>query len=206
MNDRRSLLVAGVGVVGLLFAWLLFVGLPRWVATARPVTPGAISETPAEPERKIKARLYYVSEDGHGLTGIERECGTGPMPGAGSSHSSRPDRTTRRPPLGPSAGTTLRAAFVANGDAYVDVSNDIVTGHPGGSLNEQLTVQTIVSAVMTNLPAIGAVQILIEGKEVDTLAGHVDLRQPLVKNADWIQDGQSPSLRVASRQSRVPEV
>jgi hypothetical protein len=31
------------------------------------------------------------------------------------------------------------------------------------------------------------VQILIDGKEVDTLAGHVDLRRPLVKNVDVIE-------------------
>ena len=30
-----------------------------------------------------------------------------------------------------------------------------------------------------NLPAITAVQILIDGQEVETLAGHVDLRRPL---------------------------
>jgi hypothetical protein len=33
--------------------------------------------------------------------------------------------------------------------------------------------------VIANLPAIQRVQILIGGKEVDTLAGHVDLRRPL---------------------------
>ena len=33
-----------------------------------------------------------------------------------------------------------------------------------------------------NLPAVTGVQILIDGKEVDTLAGHVDLRRPLRRN------------------------
>lgn len=36
-----------------------------------------------------------------------------------------------------------------------------------------------------NLPAITRVQILIDGKEADTLAGHVDLRHPLQKNLKW---------------------
>ena len=30
------------------------------------------------------------------------------------------------------------------------------------------------------------VQILIDGKEVDTLAGHVDLRRPLAKSLEWV--------------------
>jgi hypothetical protein len=37
------------------------------------------------------------------------------------------------------------------------------------------------------LPAISRVQILVDGKEVDTLAGHVDLRHPLEKNLTWVK-------------------
>jgi hypothetical protein len=29
--------------------------------------------------------------------------------------------------------------------------------------------------------------VLIDGKEVETLAGHVDLRRPLAKNLVWVQ-------------------
>ena len=35
--------------------------------------------------------------------------------------------------------------------------------------------------------AISRVQILVDGKEVDTLAGHVDLRHPLEKNLKWVK-------------------
>ena len=48
----------------------------------------------------------------------------------------------------------------------------------------------IVNAVTVNLPDVTAVQILIEGKEVDTLAGHLDLRAPLAKGPEWIRKGQ----------------
>ncbi len=34
-------------------------------------------------------------------------------------------------------------------------------------------------------------QILIEGQEVDTLAGHVDLRRPLGLNMSWVSDGEA---------------
>jgi len=73
------------------------------------------------------------------------------------------------------------------GDAYVDLSREAVTAHPGGTLNELLTVYTIVNALTVNLPAVKSVQILIDGKEVETLAGHVDLRQPLAKNLALVQ-------------------
>ena len=65
------------------------------------------------------------------------------------------------------------------GDAFVDLSREVVSAHPGGSLTELLTVYAIVNAVTANLPAVQRVQILVDGKEVDTIAGHVDVRRPL---------------------------
>ena len=53
--------------------------------------------------------------------------------------------------------------------------------------NELFTIYAIVNAVTINLPAISRVQILVDGKEVDTLAGHVDLRHPLEKNLKWVK-------------------
>jgi spore germination protein GerM len=84
--------------------------------------------------------------------------------------------------------TTLRALFVTEqGDAFVDLSVEARTRHTGGALDELFTVYTIVNALTTNLPAVKRVQILIDGKEVDTLAGHVDLRHPLQKNLKWVR-------------------
>ena len=80
----------------------------------------------------------------------------------------------------------VRALFLTeNGQAFVDLSRDVATAHPGGSLNEMLTIYTIVHALTFNLPAIIAVQLLVDGKEVDTLAGHIDLRRPLTKNLEF---------------------
>ena len=85
-------------------------------------------------------------------------------------------------------GTTLRALFITErGDAYVDLSREAAEAHRGGTLNEMLTVYTIVDALTVNLPAVESVQILIDGKEVPTLAGHVDLRQPLAENLALVQ-------------------
>ena len=78
-------------------------------------------------------------------------------------------------------GTTLRALFVTERGDGVRRSEPRGRrrAHPGGSLDELLTVYTIVDALTANLPAVTAVQLLVDGKEVDTLAGHVDLSRPL---------------------------
>jgi spore germination protein GerM len=89
------------------------------------------------------------------------------------------------------AGTALRAFYVTDkGDAFVDLSG-ISAGHPGGSLTELLTVYAIVNAVTANLPAVQRVQILVEGKEVDTIAGHVDIRRPLARDTSLVREGEA---------------
>ena len=45
-----------------------------------------------------------------------------------------------------------------------------------------------MNALTTNVAEVGAVQILVDGREVDTLAGHIDLRQPLTPNLTWVVD------------------
>ncbi len=79
----------------------------------------------------------------------------------------------------PSA-TTLRAFFLTpDGTAYVDLSEEVTSGHPGGCKTEILTVYSIVNSLILNLPEIESVKILVGGREALTLAGHVDIRFPL---------------------------
>ena len=90
------------------------------------------------------------------------------------------------------AGTRLRAVYLTGGgDIFVDLNQEVSSGHPGGSLDELFTVYALVNALITNVPDVLAVQILIEGQEVDTLAGHVDLRRPLELNMQWVSQGNT---------------
>jgi hypothetical protein len=139
--------------------------------------------------RKIKATLFYLDDTALQLRGVEREVvyGEGPI-----EQAKRIIEAQIQPAPSPlvsaiPAGTTLRGLFVTErGEAYVDLSGQIRAGHPGGSLNEILTVYTIVYALTTNLPTITAAQVLVDGHEVDTLAGHVDLRRPLPSTPTWL--------------------
>ena len=86
------------------------------------------------------------------------------------------------------AGTKVRAVYLSpRGEAYIDLTADAVRGHTGGSLDEALAVFALVNVLTVNLPDITAVQILVDGKEVDTLAGHVDLRHPLKRALEWVK-------------------
>ncbi|MBC7339263.1 MAG: GerMN domain-containing protein [Firmicutes bacterium] len=55
-----------------------------------------------------------------------------------------------------------------------------------GSLGEALAVAAIVNT-LTEFPQIRQVQILVEGKQVESLAGHVDVSRPLTRNEKLIK-------------------
>jgi hypothetical protein len=86
----------------------------------------------------------------------------------------------------------LRAFYLTDrGDAFVDLSSEVVSAHPGGSATELLTVYALVNAVTANLPAVQRVQILVDGKEVDTIAGHVDVRRPLTREMTLVREARA---------------
>jgi spore germination protein GerM len=170
------LLVAAIGVV-------LVVVAPRWYAAA-PAHPPAASKEPVA-TRKIRAMLFYVSETGETLVPVEREVAYGDGLLEQAKRIVEAEIEPAPAPLVSAlpAGTKLRGLYVTDrGEAFVDFSRELVASHPGGSLNELLTVYSVVDALTTNLPAVRAVQLLVDGREVDTLAGHVDLRRPLAKS------------------------
>jgi len=188
---RRVLLVSGIAIVAAALAWVLFVVLPKRASSANsPAATAAPASAPVGSGRKIKARLFYVGADGIHLTHVERD-----VPyGEGTLEQAREIVAAQVAPVAEPllsaipAGTTVRAVYLTDsGQAYVDFSRELATGHSGGTAGELLTVYTIVNALTENLPGVTGVQVLVDGKEMDTLAGHVDLRNPLGKNPALVQ-------------------
>ena len=191
---NRQVAIAGTVAAMVAFAVLVFVAKRGAPASARSTPAKAATlappAVPGPPGRKIKAHLFYVADDGIRLSSVERDVAYG----EGTEAQAQEILTAQIAPIAEPlvsaipAGTSLRAVFIAkSGNAYVDLSREARTSHPGGTINELLTVYTIVNALTANLPAVTAVQVLIDGKEVDTLSGHVDLRRPLAKNLAWVQ-------------------
>ena len=191
----RPYLILAYGVaataIGLLGIWgvvALFSEPPASSSSARRVSRGAYPAM-VQPNTAV---LFYVGEDGMGLVTREVEVSLGDSALSRARIIAERQLTPPETPLiSPfPEGTELRAIYLTTGgDAFVDLSQHVSTGHPGGSLDELFTVYALVNALTTNMPEIAAVQILIEGHEVDTLAGHVDLRRPLGLNMAWVAEG-----------------
>jgi spore germination protein GerM len=166
---------------------VLFFAGPRWLTP--PVESPESPVADAADARRIRARLFYVTEDGLRLTAVEREVpyGEGNLEQAKriiEAQLTRPDETlTSAIP----DGAKLKTIFMTQrGEAYLDLSRELQANHPGGTTSEILTVYALVNALTANLPAVSAVQILIDGKEIDTLAGHLDLRRPIESTGQWV--------------------
>jgi hypothetical protein len=185
------ILLSGIAGVALALAigWLVVSRLMAPGGAARP-SPGTEGVAAGETaDRKIRATLFFVAEDGMRLAAVDREV---PFGEDTVTQAQRLVEAQLGPAPAPLAqalpeGTTVRNVFVTDrGDAFVDLSKDATARHTGGSLQELFAVYEIVNALTVNLPAIQRVQILVDGKEVDTLAGHVDLRAPLRKSYRWV--------------------
>ena len=194
--NRRALgVMIGVGLVLVLTGvWLVFAVLPGFLTS--PETPVTPKDAPASAEeaRKIQATLYYVSDDGLELVPVSQEVRYGATPAEQA-------RFIVEAQIGPPAsnfvtaiprGATVRSVFIGGrNEAYIDLSVEAARDHTGGSHNEALAVYAIVNAVTVNLPTVTGVQILIDGHEVDSLAGHIDLRQPFGRALRWVRKAQS---------------
>ena len=77
-------------------------------------------------------------------------------------------------------GTRALAAFLDPRDQSVvlDFSQELVTGHPGGSAAEAATLTSILRTVAVNFPGTRSCVILVDGAQVETLAGHIDMVAP----------------------------
>ena len=140
--------------------------------------PPAIS--PSAPLRKVKL-FFPSSRPGNLLEVEERYIRSSDLPSEEGKQliaelisGSR----ERRLPALPSE-TGLRELFVtAQGLAVVDLTKEASVRHPGGLTMELASIYSVVNSLTQNVGKIGQVQILIEGAEAETLAGHIDLSHP----------------------------
>ena len=89
------------------------------------------------------------------------------------------------------AGTKLLAPIrVDKRVATVNFSQDFTDNFSGGSDQEALTVNAVVHTVVSNSSGkVHAVRILVEGKAVETLGGHLDLTEPVQADSTLLRPG-----------------
>ncbi|MGI5875505.1 MAG: GerMN domain-containing protein [Dethiobacteria bacterium] len=187
MNIQKKL---QVGVFLLAFVTLLAVGcvLDKNPSPSQP-SPGEVSQETEGGQTGEVVALYFADAGANGLVKEEREIVfddeenialfvleellKGPV-------SPELERTIPQ-------GVRVVSITVEEGIATVDFSEELRSKHSGGSTGELLTVYSIVNT-LTGLPGLEKVKFLIEGKELETLAGHMELSEPVAPDWNMVLD------------------
>lgn len=140
-----------------------------------------VAPPPSQQEGKHLVTLFFASPDGTGLVREGREIDPCGDP-ADCVESVAGELING--PLGDLAPTLPEATSIqnvqVNGDlALIDLGEGLTQGLPGGSSAEMMAVYSIVNTICVNFPRIKKVKLTLNGKDADTLKGHLDLREPL---------------------------
>jgi spore germination protein GerM len=199
--SARGLLLALAGLIlAAVFGWVLLSQVTRLFSPpAAPPPSTSAAQAPVAvptPRARVRVPLSVVAEDGAHLVTVPQEMvqESTPLDQARSALDALLTVTPRPPLSSPiPQGTTLLGLYATDtGDVYVDLGGEIARAHPGGTLREALTVYSVIHTVLDAMPSATAVQILIDGREVETLAGHIDLRHPL-RRAEYLTRPPAPS-------------
>ena len=140
-------------------------------------------DNPAKESMSVK--VYYPDDSGMKLVEVEREIviddSTNKYIAAVETLLEDPaeDNLTKIFPN----NAAIRSVKVADGLAVVDLDGSLLKSFVGGSTGEEFLIGSVVDT-LTNFPEVKRVKFLVDGKEIETLSGHMDLSTPLERMSD----------------------
>jgi spore germination protein GerM len=167
-----------------LFAVCLAMALTGCAGLAGKPAP---SEAQPKPVDTVAVKVYFGAPDAEHLAAEISQLNKDPllMQRAMETLIAGPKNKKLWPVL-PSE-TKVRSIVVKDKIAQADFSAELTAKKGGGSAQEILAVSAIVYT-LTEFPGVERVQILVEGKKVATLYGHMDLSEPLTRMAGMLKE------------------
>jgi spore germination protein GerM len=183
LKGRHLMVIAAAAVIaGAVIYYVFFSGRGR---STQPVGTGVVTEVP---EGSRTVTLYFADVDDTELVGETRQVAIG------RGFLEQAEQVIRALVAGPEQegvntipeGTSVLGVYYDPDAAtlFLDLSGEFVAGHPGGASAEYHTVSAILKTVSENFPEVNAVQILVEGSQVGTIAGHLNAYEPFLVR-DW---------------------
>lgn len=125
----------------------------------------------------VKAEMFWASgPDGVAPVEIELPLSADPVQRARQllhaliAEPPTPDERTL-----PADTDVLGFYILPGGTAVADFSDALSSETPSGILSERMAINSIAETLANNVPGLRRLKILIQGQELDTLAGNVDL-------------------------------
>ena len=183
LKGRHLLVIAASALIaGAIVYYVFFAGRGR---SDEPMGTGVVTEVP---EGSRTVTLYFADVEDTELIGETRQVAIG------RGFVEQAEQVVRALVAGPEQdgvntipeGTLVLGVYYDSETAtlYLDFSGEFIAGHPGGASAEYHTVSAIMRTVSENFPEVSAVQILVEGSQVGTIAGHLNAYEPFLVR-DW---------------------
>lgn len=187
MNVKSKLMVLAISIILLLAAGCSD-AIP--VTDNNPVRTGEPSNKPSEPgknaaQETMRITVYHATKDAMNLVGETHVVDKNDNPAKTAISFLMAQPTDKNLIRVLPSNARLLSLKVQNGIAYANFSQQLAR-NSGGSANEVLIVAAIVNT-LTEFPEIKAVQILVEGKKVESLSGHMDISEPLSRSEGIIK-------------------
>lgn len=164
--------------------------------TANPVLPptGPADQPATSANLMRSAEVYRVDKNGTHL--VPATINLRPSGGAPMTAALNAMAAFKNSPLPP--GTRALSARVGeNGVVTVDFNDALVKNFPGGDTEEALTLGAIVGT-LAHFEGVERVQVLVEGKKINTLGGNQELTHPLpVRDNPLLAGGEKQGEREA---------
>lgn len=85
------------------------------------------------------------------------------------------------------SGVSLRDIKIDEaGIAYINFSSSLTKLHPGSSSTEMASINSLTNTLTQNVPQIKKVKILVEGKELTSIKGHISTSKAFLPNPDLL--------------------
>ncbi len=145
------------------------------------------STTKKSATQSLNVGVYYPDDSGMKLVEVERKItfddSTSKYTAAVESLLEDPgkDNLTKIFPN----NAQIRSVTIAGDLATVDLDGAFLKNFVGGSTGEEFLVGSVVNT-LTNFPEVKRVKFLVDGQEIETLSGHMDLSTPLERMNDLI--------------------
>ena len=134
----------------------------------------------SENKKSMKVKVYYPDESGLHLVGVKRDIEVDnkvdKFTAAVEAVMTPPTEKNLTSVI--SNHSSLINVKVKDGIATVNLNKNVKKGFIGGSTGEEFLIGSVVNT-LTEFEEVNAVKFLIDGQQVETLSGHMDLSEPI---------------------------
>ncbi len=190
IRENKPLLVLLVGVVFIASAGGFLLIKSQHVSPVVPKEAGQSANLPIQPafrNEPFAVTLYYPL-DGllvAGTVSVKRYPDTQSQAREALTALLQEQKAAQAPVL---RDIKLRSFFLdSQGTAYIDLTPVHQQPVRASGWDEQLAIYAVVNTLMQNFDEIRQIVFLMEGKDAETLAGHIDLSRKFSKRADLVR-------------------